>query len=133
MDFIRRLRLISGDLMRELQMDLISGEKLEKMTSMEKIRLILDKVKTGRIVVLESGLTPDEEVRLIEMTMSEIQFDEFSGIEIESYPVKRENSFLNKILGKNVKGRMTVIGPANQLRTIEKNQYQISTKLSVGD
>lgn len=119
--------------MRELQMDLISGEKLEKMTSMEKIRLILDKVKTGRIVVLESGLTPDEEVRLIEMTMSEIRLDEFSGIEIESYPVKRESSFFNKLLGKNVKGRMTVIGPANQLRTIEKNQYQISTKLSVGD
>lgn len=114
-------------------MDLISGEKLERMTSMEKIRLILDKVKTGRIVVLESGLSPDEEVRLIEMTMSEIRMDEFSGIEIESYPVKRENSFFNKILGKNVKGRMTVIGPANQLRTVEKNQYQISTKLSVGD
>ena len=52
-------------MMREVQMDLISGEKLAKMTSMEKIRLILDKVKTGKIVVLESGLTPDEEVRLI--------------------------------------------------------------------
>lgn len=119
--------------MREVQMDLISGEKLERMTSMEKIRLILDKVKTGRIVILESGLTPDEEVRLIEMTMSEIRLDEFSGIEIESYPVRKDGSFLNKLLGKNVKGRMTVIGPANQLRTIEKNQYQISTKLSVGD
>jgi hypothetical protein len=119
--------------MRELQMDLISGEKLAGMTSMEKIRLILDKVKTGKIVILESGLTPDEEVRLIEMTMSEIRLDEFSGIEIESYPAKRESSFLSRLLGKSIKGRMTVIGPANQLRTIEKNQYQISTKLSVGD
>ncbi len=119
--------------MHEVQMDLISGEKLEKMTSMEKIRLILDKVKTGRIVVLESGLTPDEEVRLIEMTMTEIRVDEFSGIEIESYPVRKEGSFLDKIFGKTLKGRMTVIGPANQLRTIEKDQYQISTKVSIGD
>jgi hypothetical protein len=119
--------------MREVEMDLISGEKLEKMTSMEKIRLILDKVKTGRIVVLESGLTPDEEVRLIEMTMTEIRVDEFSGIEIESYPVRKEGSFLNKIFGRNIKGRMTVIGPANQIRTIEKDQYQISTKVSIGD
>jgi hypothetical protein len=118
--------------MQEVQMDLISGEKLEKMTSMEKIRLILDKVKTGRIVVLESGLTPDEEVRLIEMTMTEIRVDEFSGIEIESYPTKKGGSFFDKLLGKS-KGRMTVIGPANQLRTIEKDQYQISTKVSVGD
>jgi hypothetical protein len=119
--------------MSEVQMDLISAEKLEKMTSMEKIRLILDKVKTGRILVLENGLTPDEEVRLIEMTMTEIRVDEFSGIEIESYPTKRDGSFLNRILGKNVKGRMTVIGPANQIRTIEKDQYQIITKVSVGD
>ncbi len=120
-------------LMREVQMDLISGEKLEKMTSMEKIRLILDKVKTGRIVVLESGLTPDEEVRLIEMTMTEIRVDEFSGIEIESYPSKKEGSFFDKIFGRSIKGRMTVIGPANQIRTIEKDKYQISTKVSVGD
>ena len=122
-----------GDLMREVQMDLISGEKMDKMTSMEKIRLILDKVKTGKIVVLESGLTSDEEVRLIEMTMTEIRVDEFSGIEIESYPSKKEGSFLDKLFGRTIKGRMTVIGPANQLRTIEKDQYQISTKVSVGD
>lgn len=114
-------------------MDLISGEKLERMTSMEKIRLILDKVKTGRIVVLESGLTPEEEVRLIEMTMTEIRVDEFSGIEIESYPARKEGSILARIFGKGAKGRMTVIGPANQLRTIEKDQFQISTKVSVGD
>jgi hypothetical protein len=120
-------------MMQEVQMDLISGEKLEKMTSMEKIRLILDKVKTGKIVVLESGLTSDEEVRLIEMTMTEIRADEFSGIEIESYPSKKSGSFLDKIFGRSLKGRMTVIGPANQLRTIEKDQYQISTKVSVGE
>lgn len=120
-------------LMREVHMDLISEEKLENMTSMEKIRLILDKVKKGKIVVLESGLTPDEEVRLIEMTMTEIRVDEFSGIEIESYPSKKEGSFFDKIFGKTLKGRMTVIGPANQIHTIEKDKYQISTKVSVGD
>ncbi len=114
-------------------MDLISQEMLENMTSMEKIRLILDKVKTGRIVVLESGLSPDEEVRLIEMTMTEIRVDEFSGIEIESYPSRKEGSFFDKIFGRSIKGRMTVIGPANQLRTIGKDKYQISTKVSVGD
>ncbi len=120
-------------LMREVQMDLISWEKLEKMTSMEKVRLILDKVKSGKIVVLESGLTPDEEVRLIEMTMTEIRVDEFSGIEIESYPSRKEGSLLDKLFGKALKGRMTIIGPANQIRTIEKDKYQISTKVSVGD
>ena len=119
--------------MREVVMDLISEDKMSNLTSMEKIRLILDKVKDGKIVVLESGLTPEEEVRLIEMTMTEIRVDEFSGIEMESYPVKK-GGFFNKLLGRETtKSRLTVIGPANQLRTIEKNQYTISTKVSVGD
>jgi len=121
-------------MMREVQMDLISAERLENMSSMEKIRLILNKVKKGNIVVLELGLTPEEEVKLIEMTMTEIRLDEFSGIEIESYPVRSEGTFINKILGKSgMKTRMTIIGPANQLRTVEKDKYQISTKVSVGD
>ena len=119
--------------MREVHMDLISEEKLENMTSMEKIRLILDKVKKGKIVVLESGLTSDEEVRLIEMTMTEIRVDEFSGIEIESYPSKKGVSFLDRVFGKSLKGRMTIIGPANQIHTIEKDEFQISTKVSMGD
>ena len=119
--------------MRELHMDLISGETLERMTSMEKIRLILDKVKKGKIVVLENGLTSDEEVRLIEMTMTEKKGEEFSGIESESDPSKKKGAFLDRLFGRSLKGRMTVIGPANQLRTIEKDKYQISTKVSVGD
>lgn len=55
-----------------VQIDLISGERMEGMASMEKIRMILDGVHDGNIVILEEGLTPDEESRLIEVTMAEI-------------------------------------------------------------
>jgi len=104
------------------------------MSSAEKIRLILNKVKNGRIVVLETGLTPEEEIRLIEMTMTEIRVDEFSGIEIESYPARKKGTFIDKIRGKtNTGNSMTVVGPANQLRTVEKDEYQITTRVSVGD
>lgn len=41
-----------------VQVDLISTERMNGKTSMEKIRLILDSVREGDIVVLESGLTP---------------------------------------------------------------------------
>ncbi|MEM1578599.1 MAG: DUF2073 domain-containing protein, partial [Archaeoglobaceae archaeon] len=51
-----------------VQMNLVSKEKLSKMGSMEKIRMILDNVKEGKIVVLETGLTPEEEAKLIELT-----------------------------------------------------------------
>ncbi|MHC1631967.1 MAG: DUF2073 domain-containing protein [Methanotrichaceae archaeon] len=115
-------------------MDLISAEKLDSMSSENKIRFILSKVKTGKIVVLENGLSPEDEAKLITMTMTEIGMDEFSGIEIETYPTKNEGSFVDKIRGKSGFGkRMMVVGPANQLRTIEKGKYQISTKVLVGD
>ncbi|MFD1633286.1 DUF2073 domain-containing protein, partial [Haloplanus ruber] len=67
-----------------VQIDLISGARMENLTGMEKIRLILDGVREGNIVILEEGLSPDEESKLIEVTMTEISPDEFNGIEIET-------------------------------------------------
>ena len=117
--------------MKGIQLDLISEDKLDGMTSMEKVRLILDEVRSGKILVLEKGLTPNEQTKLIELTMTEIAHDDFSGIEIESYPVKQNENFFNKLLGKtSVKTRLTVIGPAAQLKTIKKDRDLISALVS---
>lgn len=115
-------------------MDLISEDRLSSMTSMEKIRMILDGVQRGNIIVLERGLTPEEETTLIEITMTEIVQDEFTGIEIESYPYKQKTmNWLSKIMGKqDVQSRLTVIGPANQLVTIKKDEDFISAIVSSG-
>lgn len=77
-----------------VQIDLVSGERMKNLRSMEKIRLILDGVRDGNIVILEEGLSPDEESKLIEVTMTEISPDEFAGIEIESYPQQESNQGL---------------------------------------
>lgn len=128
---MKRLQTISGDIMIGVQMDLISEDKLSRLTPMEKIRLILDGVKEGKILVLERGLTPSEEAKLIEMTMTEIAPDEFAGIEIESYPSKKNQKVLDKLFRKPViRTRLTVIGPANQLKTLKKDQDLISALVS---
>jgi hypothetical protein len=117
--------------MKGIQLDLISEDKLDGMTSMEKVRLILDEVRNGKILVLEKGLTPSEQNKLIELTMTEIDPDDFEGIEIESYPVKHNDNLLNKLLGKTtLKTRLTVIGPASQLKTIKKDRDLISALVS---
>ena len=104
---------------------------MSEMTPMEKIRLILDEVKDGKILVLEKGLTPSEEAKLIEMTMNEITPDEFSGIEIETYPSKQNPNFFEKLFKKPmIRTRLTVIGPANQLKTLKKDRDFISTLVS---
>ena len=112
-------------------MDMISEDKMNRMTPMEKVRMILDGVKNGKILVLEKGLTPNEEAKLIEMTMIEITPDDFAGIEIESYPTKNNQKLLDKIFRKPViRTRLTVIGPANQLKTLRKDKDLISAILS---
>jgi hypothetical protein len=115
-----------------VQIDLISGERMEGLASMEKIRMILDGVRDGNIVILEEGLSPDEESKLIEVTMTEISPDEFDGIEIETYPRSEtaSASFLDRLMGKQSTKKLTVIGPANQIETLHKDETLIQTLVS---
>lgn len=120
------------EMIQGVQIDLISAERLDRLTSMEKIRLILDDVMEGNIVILEKGLAPEEQSKLIEITMREISPDGFSGIEMETYPIKDvQGGFLSKLLGgRRSESRLTVIGPANQLKTLKKEKDLISAWVS---
>jgi hypothetical protein len=116
-----------------VQIDLISGERMDGLTSMEKIRMILDGVRDGNIVVLEEGLSPDEESRLIEVTMTEISPDEFNGIEIETYPKSQSTNggLFDRLMGTDESTKkLTVIGPANQIETLHKDETLISALVS---
>ncbi|WP_256031245.1 DUF2073 domain-containing protein [Natronomonas aquatica] len=108
---------------------MISADRIEGMRTMEKIRLILDGVHDGNIVILERGLDPDEESKLIEVTMSEINPDGFTGIEIETYPGEKKNDsgLLGRLIGNDDSSKLTVIGPANRLETLHKDETLIST------
>ena len=115
-----------------VQIDLISAARMDGLASMEKIRLILDGVRDGNIVILEEGLSPDEESKLIEVTMTEISPDEFNGIEIETYPRSEtaDASFLDRLMGRESTNKLTVIGPANQIETLHKDETIIQTLVS---
>ena len=115
-----------------VQIDLISGERMQSKATMEKIRMILDAVHDGNIVILEEGLAPDEESRLIEVTMSEITPDEFTGIEIETYPrsTPEDANWLDRLIGREDRRRLTVIGPANRIETLHKDETLIKALVS---
>ena len=112
-----------------IQIDMISAERMEGLRTMEKIRLILDGVHDDNIVILEDGLDPDEESKLIERTMSEINPDGFTGIEIETYPgsASGDSGFLGRLMGSDEPNKLTVIGPANRIETLHKDETLIST------
>ena len=106
-----------------IEMNVVSRDKVESMGSMEKLRFILDGVKSGNIVVLEGELTAEEQMKLIELTMMEVD-ESFTGIEISGYPTKRG------LLNLRRKTRLTIIGPAAKMKTIRKDKDLISAIIS---
>ena len=114
-----------------ISVNLISRHKLEELSSNEKLDFILKEVQRGKVLVLEQGLTSMEQTNLIEHTMREIEQDTFIGIEMEGYSEDKP-TFLQKFLGKMKKPRMTVIGPADLLKTIRKDNNMIQTKIIPG-
>lgn len=126
--------------MAGININLISIERLTNLSSRDKIRFILHEVKRGNVLVLERGLTAEEEAELIKTTMSNIDQDTFIGIEMQSYSQEdvKKGSWLSKLLRRKQPPRMSVIGPADLLRTVHKDgnmiQAMILTKETiVGD
>jgi len=66
------------------------------------------------------------------VTMTEISPDEFNGIEIETYPRSEaeEASFLDRLMGRQSTHKLTVIGPADQIQTLHKDETLIKTLVS---
>lgn len=119
-----------------IRVDLLRQAQMDDMGRTEKIRYIIDRVREGRVVILEKGLHPDEHALLIEKTMTEIDHEEFTGVDVESYPDQDsrgdDRSFLDKLLNrsKNSDSNLTVIGPASRMETLHKDNNQISTLLT---
>jgi len=114
-----------------ISVNLVSRQKLDEFSTSEKLEFILKEVQKGKVLVLEHGLTPLEQTELIENTMKEIKEDTFIGIEMEGYG-EDKSSLIQKILGKIKKPRMTVIGPADLLKTIRKDSNMIQTRIIPG-
>jgi hypothetical protein len=105
-----------------VRINLISTEKLNEYSSSEKIDFIIGEIKEGKVLVLERGLRPEEEMQLIERTMAVIDHNTFIGIEMETYmdTAAPRRAFWRRLFRRN-SGKLTVIGPASSLKTIYKD------------
>jgi hypothetical protein len=111
----------------DIQLDFISSDSLRTKTSKEKIDFILERIKKKIIVVLEVGLTPQEETGLIEATMHQIDAKEFHGIEFYRIDHKAEGlreKLANFIVGK--KAGLTIVGPTRMVEAIKREPDYLS-------
>jgi hypothetical protein len=116
--------------MNGLKMDFLSSNALLSQSSIEKVSMIVERVKGGDLVIIEGGLTPEEEADLIETTMREIDIENFVGIDI--YTLEKDKKSLFGMSKKKTVG-LTIIGPANVMKTIKKKSNFISMIANLGD
>lgn len=109
----------------------ISYSQIEDLTSVGRIRKLLNIAKENKIVLLQGRLSKDEEAELIKATMEEINKN-FKGIELAIIDPKHKkteglqsikHALFNLILG-NRQG-LTIIGPANIVKSIKKDPNKI--------
>ena len=121
-----------------LTLQFIPYTEIENLSSLGRIRKLLNAVKEGKIVLLEGRLRKEEETELIKTTMEEIN-SEFKGIELAViYPEthnldvlkKMRNQFINALLGD--RRGLTILGPASVVKEIKKdpNKIQLFTNES---
>ena len=114
-----------------LTLQIVPYAQIENLSSLGKIRKLLNITKENKIVLLQGRLTKEEEAELIKTTMEEINKD-FKGVELATLDTQKTKStalagfkegIANILLG-NRQG-LTIIGPANIVKEIKKDPKKI--------
>ncbi|MBI4738444.1 DUF2073 domain-containing protein [Candidatus Woesearchaeota archaeon] len=114
-----------------LTLQFIPYFEIENLSSLGRIRKILNVVKEKKIVLLEGRLKKEEEAELIKTTMEEINYD-FKGIELAViYPGTQNLDFVRKLRAHFVntllgdRQGLTIVGPASIIKEIKKDPNRI--------
>ncbi len=112
-------------------LQLVPYAEIESLTSVGRIRKLLNIAKENKIVLLQGRLKREEEAELIKATMEEID-KEFKGIELAVINPsvasltglqKLKNNFVSVLLGE--RQGLTIIGPASVVSKIKKDPHKI--------
>lgn len=117
-------------------LQLLPYTEIEGLTSVGRIRKLLNIAKENKIVLLQGRLRKEEETELIKTTMEEIN-KEFKGIELAViHPAlsklsgfqKLKNDMVSAVLGD--RQGLTIIGPASVVKAIKKDPNKIELMTS---
>ena len=105
---------------------LLPYDEISGLTSIGRIRKLLNIAKQDKIVLLQGRLDKSEEAELIKATMEEIN-KEFRGIELAVIQPQMSGAFMGSVASFLLGNRsgMTVIGPASIVKKIKKDPNKI--------
>ena len=117
--------------MVDLTLQFVPYADMESLDTDRRINKLLGIVKSKSIVLMEGRLKPEEETKLIEQTMKEIN-KQFKGIELCTLYPEDKNLDLFKKVKKNFtsfllgdREGLTIIGPATVIKEIRRDPNKI--------
>ena len=115
-----------------LTFQIIPYGEISGLSSVGRIRKILNLAKQNKIILLQGRLDKEEEAELIKATMEEIN-KEFKGIELAVMDSldngaltgfdRLKGGVANMLLGN--RGGLTLVGPANVVKKVKKNPKKL--------
>jgi hypothetical protein len=114
-----------------LTLQIVPYSEIVDLSSLGRIRKLLNIAKENKIVLLQGRLTKEEEAELIKITMEEINKD-FKGVELAVIEPTTQNDHGLEIIKNRIANIMlgdrqglTVIGPASVVKEIKKDPRKI--------
>ena len=122
--------------MKKMILRIVPYAEIENLSSLGRIRKLLNIAKENKIVLLQGRLKKEEEAELIKTTMEEINKD-FKGIELAVISSEERLSVLDKFKNRLVMslsggdlGAITIIGPASIVKEIKRDPKKIELMLN---
>jgi len=106
-----------------MEINFISRNATKHLKTKEKIQMILKLIKNGIMIVLEEGLSPEEQIELLKETMKEIDPLGFVGIDIISF----NGPFMKK--SKGSLASLTIVAPGGKVEIVRRTPNQLSLQL----
>ncbi len=122
---------------KDLTIHFMPYSEIAKKNTIERIKKIMGLILDKKIIILQGKLKPDEEVRLIENSMTLIgNIKDFQGIEIAAISGESENVNLFHKIRHNIakiligeQDAITIIGPASIVKEITQDPKKIELML----
>ncbi len=120
-----------------IPIEFVAKSRLQDQEFDEKLDLILEEVRDGKILVLEESLSPQEEGRLIQGAMERIGDDfpgiEFSKLEAHEDAFDRVINNVYQVVGRERRRGLTIVGNSEVMEEVEKQEDSVSLLATAGD
>jgi len=121
---------------KDLTIHFMPYSEIAKEDSLNRIKKIVGLVLENRIIILQGRLTPEEETKLIETTMTLIgNIKGFQGVEISTLSGESDRGLFDRVrhnIARILVGEqdaITLIGPASFVKEIKKDPKKIELML----